>query len=73
MRATMTDRDALTTEWLQAERRAVQAELALASHGQASNSPEYRDAAMRAADLRRAADDLFGRLHAHLRSSGPPA
>jgi hypothetical protein len=67
----MNDHDALTTDWLQAERRAIEAELALASHGQASNSPEYRDAVMRAADLRRAADDLFGRLHAHLREARP--
>ena len=69
----MTERDALTSNWLQAERRAVQAELALASHGQASNTPEYRDAAMQAAVLRRAADDLFSHLHAHLRNSDPAA
>ncbi|MBK0394848.1 hypothetical protein [Ramlibacter algicola] len=67
----MTDRDALTTDWLQAERRAIEAELTLASHGQASNSPEYRDAAMLATQLRRAADDLFTRLHAHLRDPRP--
>ena len=69
----MTERDALTSNWLQAERRAVQAELALASHGQASNTPEYRDAALQATELRRVADDLFGHLHAHLRNSGPAA
>ena len=69
----MTDRDTLTRNWLEAERLAVGAELELAGFGQAAATPEYRDKAVRAAELRRAADDLFATLHAHLKNSEPLA
>jgi hypothetical protein len=69
---TMTDRDTLTRNWLEAERQAVAAEQDLQSFGQAAATPEYRDQAVRAADLRREADALFSRLHMHLRASPPP-